>query len=39
MIDDNAEKKSDAKKATTDVEKKTGHAKANTEKGKASHKK
>ena len=39
MIDDNAEKKPDAKKATTDAGKKTGHAKADTEKGKASHKK
>ena len=39
MIDDNVEKKPDAKKATTVAEKKTGHAKKDTEKGKASHKK
>jgi hypothetical protein len=39
MIDDNAEKKPDAKKATTDVVKKTEHAKKDTGKEKASHKK
>jgi hypothetical protein len=39
MIDDNVEKKPDTKKATNDVEKKTGHAKTGTEKAKATHKK
>jgi hypothetical protein len=39
MIDDNVEKKADAKKAKPDVGKKTGHAKTDTEKAKASHKK
>jgi hypothetical protein len=39
MIDDNVEKKPDAKKATTDVGKKTEHTKKDTGKGKASHKK
>lgn len=39
MIDDNVEKKADAKKATADVGKKTGHAKTDTEKAKASSKK
>ena len=39
MIDDNVEKKPDAKKETTDVGKKTGHAKTDTEKAKVSHKK
>lgn len=39
MIDDNVEKKSDAKKATTDVGKKKGHSKTDTEKAKASPKK
>jgi hypothetical protein len=39
MIDDNAEKKPDAKKAKADVGKKTGHAKTDTGKSKASHKK
>lgn len=38
MIDDNVEK-TDAKKATADVGKKTGHAKTDTEKAKASHRK
>jgi len=38
MIDDNVEKKIDAKKAK-DVGKKTEHAKTGTEKAKASHKK
>ena len=39
MIDDNVEKKPDAKKAKADVGKKTEHAKTGTEKGKTSHKK
>lgn len=39
MIDDNVEKKADVKKAKPDVGKKTGHAKTDTEKAKASHKK
>ena len=39
MIDDNVEKKPDAKKAKADVGKKTEYAKADTEKAKASHKK
>jgi hypothetical protein len=39
MIDDNTEKKVDAKKAKPDVGKKTEHAKTGTEKAKASHKK
>jgi len=39
MIDDNVEKKPDAKKAKADVGKKTGHAKTDAEKAKASHKK
>ena len=39
MIDDNVEKKPDAKKAKADVGKKTGHAKNDTEKAKTSHKK
>ncbi len=39
MIDDNVEKKPDAKKAKAEVEKKTGHAKTDTKKAKASHKK
>ncbi len=39
MIDDNAEKKPDTKKAKADEGKKTGHAKTDTGKSKASHKK
>jgi hypothetical protein len=39
MIDDNVEKKDDAKKAKADVGKKMGHAKTDTEKAKTSHKK
>jgi hypothetical protein len=39
MIDDNVEQKPDAKKAKADAGKKTGHAKADTEKSKGSHKK
>ena len=39
MIDDNVEKKPDAKKAKADVEKMTEHAKKETGKPKASHKK
>jgi hypothetical protein len=39
MIDDNVEKKPEAKKAKADVGKKTEHAKKETEKPKASHKK
>jgi hypothetical protein len=39
MIDDNVEKKPDAKKAKTDAGKKTEHKKTETEKPKASHKK
>jgi hypothetical protein len=39
MIDDNMEKKPDAKKAKADVGKKTEHAKADTGKEKTSHKK
>jgi len=39
MIDDNVEKKDDAKKAKADVGKKMGHAKTDTEKAKASHRK
>ena len=39
MIDDNVEKKPDAKKAKADAGKKTGHAKTDTEKAKSSHKK
>jgi hypothetical protein len=39
MIDDNVEKKPDAKKAKADAGKKTEHAKADTGKEKASHKK
>jgi hypothetical protein len=38
MIDDNVEKKADAKKAKPDVGKK-GHAKTDTEKAKVSRKK
>jgi hypothetical protein len=39
MIDDNAEKKTDAKKAKADVGKKMEHKKTETEKPKSSHKK
>jgi hypothetical protein len=39
MIDDNVEKKADAKKAKPDAGKKMGLAKTDTEKAKASHKK
>jgi hypothetical protein len=39
MIDDNVEKKPDAKKPKADVGKKTEHAKTSAEKAKASHKK
>jgi len=39
MIDDNMEKKPDAKKAKADVGKKTEHAKADMGKEKTSHKK
>lgn len=39
MIDDNVEKKPDAKKAKADTGKKTGPAKTDTGKAKASHKK
>lgn len=39
MIDDNAEKKPDAKKAKADVGKKMKHKKTDPEKTKASHKK
>jgi hypothetical protein len=39
MIDDNVEKKPDAKKAKADEGKKMGHAKTDTEKAKVSHKK
>ena len=39
MIDDNMEKKPDAKKAKADVGKKMEHKKTETEKPKASHKK
>jgi hypothetical protein len=39
MIDDNVEKKPDAKKAKADVGKKAGQSKPDTEKTKASHKK
>jgi hypothetical protein len=39
MIDDNVEKKPDAKKAKADTGKKPEHAKTETEKSKASHKK
>ncbi len=39
MIDDNVEKKPDAKKAKSDVGKKTVHAMTDTEKAKASHRK
>jgi hypothetical protein len=39
MIDDNVEKKPDAKKAKADAGKKTEHAKTDTGKAKASHKK
>jgi hypothetical protein len=39
MIDDNAEKKPDAKKAKADVRKKTEHKNTETNKPKASHKK
>jgi hypothetical protein len=39
MIDDNVEKKADAKKAKPDVGKKTKHARTDTEKAKASHRK
>jgi hypothetical protein len=39
MIDDNVEKKPDAKKAKADVGKKTGQAKTDTGKAKASPKK
>jgi hypothetical protein len=38
MIDDNVEKKADAK-AKADVGKKMGHAKTDAEKAKASHRK
>jgi len=38
MIDDNVEK-TDAKKAKTDIGKKTEYAKTDTKKAKASHKK
>jgi hypothetical protein len=39
MIDDNVEKKDDAKKTKADVGKKMEHAKTDTGKAKASHKK
>jgi hypothetical protein len=39
MIDDNVEKKDDAKKAKPGVGEKMGHAKTDTEKAKASHRK
>jgi hypothetical protein len=39
MIDDNVEKKPDAKKAKADVGKKTEHAKTEKEEPKTSHKK
>jgi len=39
MIDDNMEKKPDAKKPKADAGKKTEHAKADTGKEKTSHKK
>jgi hypothetical protein len=39
MIDDNVEKKANAKKAKPDVGKKTGQTKTDTGKAKASHKK
>ena len=39
MIDDNVETKPDAKKTKADVGKKMGHAKTDTEKPKASHRK
>jgi hypothetical protein len=39
MIDDNVEKKADAKTAKADAGKKTGQAKTDTGKAKASHKK
>ena len=39
MIDDNVEKKADPKKAKPEAGKKTGQAKIDTEKTKASHKK
>jgi hypothetical protein len=38
LIDDNLEKKPDAKKAKADVGKKMEHAKTDTEKAKTSHK-
>ena len=39
MIDDNVEKKADAKKAKADVGKRMGHTKTDMEKVKASHRK
>jgi hypothetical protein len=39
MIDDNIEKKPDAKKAKADVGKKTEHEKTDSKKAKSSHKK
>jgi hypothetical protein len=39
LIDDNVEKKPDAKKAKADLGKKTGQTKTDTGKAKASHKK
>ena len=39
MIDDNAEKKPEVKKAKAAVEKKAGQAKTDTEKAKTQHKK
>jgi len=39
MIDDNVEMKTDAKKAKSDVGKKTEHAKTDTKKAKGTHKK